>query len=227
MYIGNVRYNKSRCFETFPFPDEDTGLTPALRDRIAQLAEQIDAHRKRQQAAHTGLTLTGMYNVLEALRAERELTAKEKTIHTQGLVGVLKELHDELDAAVLQAYGLAPGLTTDALLTHLVALNAQRAAEEKTGHIRWLRPEFQNPPAAAPNQSLLNQELLTHVSIGLQADLALNVPPPAAKTAANLLAWPSTLPEQVRAVAQVLTTATAAMPLAALEARYASYGAAC
>ena len=102
------RYNNSRCFETFPFPDDDTGLTPALRNRIAQLAEQIDAHRKRQQAAQPGLTLTGMYNVLEALRAERELTAKEKTIHTQGLVGVLKELHDELDAAVLQAYGLTP-----------------------------------------------------------------------------------------------------------------------
>ena len=112
MYIGNVRYNKSRCFETFPFPDDDTGLTPKLRDRIAQLAEQIDAHRKRQQAAHTGLTLTGMYNVLEALRAERELTAKEKTIHTQGLVGVLKELHDELDVAVLQAYGLTPDIAS-------------------------------------------------------------------------------------------------------------------
>ncbi|WP_405041624.1 type IIL restriction-modification enzyme MmeI, partial [Polaromonas sp.] len=132
------RYNKSRCFETFPFPDQDTGLSPELRERIATLAEQIDAHRKRQQAANPGLTLTGMYNVLEALREGRALTAKEKTIHQQGLVSVLKELHDELDAAVLQAYGLEPGQPTDALLTHLVALNAQRAAEEKTGHIRWL-----------------------------------------------------------------------------------------
>ena len=62
------RYNKSRCFETFPFPpDEDIGLTPGLRERIAELAEQIDEHRKRQQAAHPGLTLTGMYNVLEIL----------------------------------------------------------------------------------------------------------------------------------------------------------------
>ena len=101
MYVGNVRYNKSRCFETFPFPNEDTGLTPELRQHIATLAEQIDAHRKHQQAAHTGLTLTGMYNVLEALREGRALTAKEKAIHTQGLVSVLKDLHDELDAAVL------------------------------------------------------------------------------------------------------------------------------
>ena len=50
-------------------------------------AEQLDAHRKRQQAAHAGLTLTGMYNVLEALREGRALTAKEKTLHQQGLVG--------------------------------------------------------------------------------------------------------------------------------------------
>ena len=46
--VGNDPvYLKSRCFETFPFPDEDTGLTPHLRERIAHLAEQIDAHRKR------------------------------------------------------------------------------------------------------------------------------------------------------------------------------------
>lgn len=42
-------------------------------------------------------------------------------------------------------YCLAPGLSSDALLTQLVALNAQRAAEENTGQIRWLRPGFQNP----------------------------------------------------------------------------------
>jgi hypothetical protein len=40
-------YSKSRCFDTFPFPAEDTGLTPQLRERIAHLAEHIDAHRKR------------------------------------------------------------------------------------------------------------------------------------------------------------------------------------
>ena len=144
--VGNDPvYVKSRCFETFPFPDEDTGLTPDLRQRIAALAEQIDAHRKRQQAAHVGLTLTGMYNVLEALRQGRALTAKEKTIHEQGLVAVLRELHDELDATVLQAYGLQAGQTTDALLTHLVALNASRAAEEKNGHIRWAAPRPSKP----------------------------------------------------------------------------------
>ena len=44
---NDPRYNKSRCFETFPLPDQDTGLTPALRQHIATLAGQIDTHRKR------------------------------------------------------------------------------------------------------------------------------------------------------------------------------------
>lgn len=89
-------------------------------------------------------------------RADRQ----RKATRSQGLGGVLKELHDELDAAVLQAYCLAGPVENDALLAHLPALNAQRAAEEKTGPVRWLRPEFQNPQAAAPACLLLNQELL-------------------------------------------------------------------
>lgn len=217
-------YNKSRCFETFPFPDEDTGLSPELRQRIALLAEQIDAHRKHQQATRTGLTLTGMYNVLEALREGRELTVKEKTIHTQGLVSVLKDLHDELDAAVLQAYGLEAHLDTDALLTHLVALNAQRAAEEKTGHIRWLRPAFQNP---ATNKLLPNQNLLAPVTQGLQAEIALETAQaPASKptTDGATQPWPSALPEQVRALAQVLASQPGALTVANIEARFKGRG---
>jgi hypothetical protein len=223
MYVGNVRYNKSRCFETFPFPAEDTGLNPELRQRIAALAEQIDAQRKRQQASHAGLTLTGIYNVLEALRAGRPMTAKEKTIHEQGLVSVLKELHDALDAAVQQAYGLEPGQTPDALLTHLVALNAQRAAEEKTGLIRWLRPDFQNPALA---NLLLNQELLAPVVTGLKADLALNSPSQGTVAASGTVQpWPGTLPEQVRALAHLLASTASPLTLPEIEARFKGKGA--
>jgi hypothetical protein len=240
-------YVKTTCFETFPFPDDDTGLTPALRERIASLAEQIDAHRKRQQAAHPGLTLTGMYNVLEALRAHpaggsapRQLTAKEKTIHTQGLVAVLASLHAELDTAVLSSYGLSAQVGNDALLTHLVQLNAQRAAEEAAGHIRWLRPAFQDPRAAAQaapqaNGTLSINELLPQYSKGLQADLALeNEPvevsaasgnPPAASQATQATQpWPAELPAQVRAVSQVLSAATSALTLPQLEAHFKGRG---
>jgi hypothetical protein len=113
-----------------------------------------------------------MYNVLEKLRHSEALRAKDKTIHEQGLVSVLRTLHDKLDAAVLAAYGwqdLGPApcgqdearaAWTDALLQRLVDLNTRRAAEEATGTIRWLRPDYQNPakPAqtAAPKQSTMD-----------------------------------------------------------------------
>lgn len=144
--VGNdPRYNKTRCFETFPFPD----ATPDQQARIRALAEQLDAHRKRQQAQHPTLTLTGIYNVLTKIRAGEALTAKDKIIHEQGLVSVLQTLHDELDAVVLEAYGWPDLLAADGetLLERLVALNADRAREEAAGHTRWLRlPE----PASQP-----------------------------------------------------------------------------
>lgn len=98
--------------------------------------------------------------MLEALREGRELIAKEKQIHTQGLVGVLKDLHEELDTAVLQAYGWsdlnADSTATPELLERLIALNARRATEEKAGTVRWLRPEFQNPVITPAIASLSN-----------------------------------------------------------------------
>jgi hypothetical protein len=94
-------YVKTACFERFPFPL----VGDQQRVHLRTLAEQLDAHRKRQQAAHPELTLTGMYNVLDKLRSGEPLTVKERTIHEHGLVSVLRQLHDEIDAAVLDAYG--------------------------------------------------------------------------------------------------------------------------
>jgi hypothetical protein len=103
MGIGNdPRYNNTRCFEPFPFP---TLSDSPLKQRIRLLGKRLDSHRKRQQEQHPGLTLTGIYNVLEKLRSGEPLTAKEKLIHDQGLVTVLRQIHDELDEAVLEAYG--------------------------------------------------------------------------------------------------------------------------
>ena len=44
------------------------GTSIGARSRIRALGESLDAHRKRQQSLHPGLTITDMYNVLEKLR---------------------------------------------------------------------------------------------------------------------------------------------------------------
>jgi hypothetical protein len=39
------------------------------------------------------------------------------------------------------------------IVARLVALNAERAAEEKAGKVRWLRPDYQEPRFARPAAS--------------------------------------------------------------------------
>ena len=113
-----------------------------------RIAEDLDTHRKFVLAEHPNLTLTGLYNVLEKLRAgtaPESLPAAEQAIFRDGLVLILKELHDKLDAAVAAAYGWPLDLPEQEILSRLVALNRERAAEEAAGHIRWLRPDYQIP----------------------------------------------------------------------------------
>jgi hypothetical protein len=238
--VGNDPvYVKTRCFETFPFPTEDTGLTPELSERIRTLAEQLDAHRKQRQAAHPDLTLTGMYNVLEKLRHGEALNAKDKTIHEQGLVSVLRTLHDELDAAVLAAYGwqdlgptpcgqdeastAARAAWTDALLQRLVDLNTRRAAEEATGTVRWLRPDYQNP--AKPTQTPAPEQTTMDLPGAEMPDSAedADAPTSAAKPLAQQ-AWPATLPEQIKAVADLLSAAPSALNLDTIAAQFKGRG---
>lgn len=131
-------WTNTTCFLPFPFPL----CGEREKARIRELAEALDAHRKQVQAKH-GVTLTGLYNVLEKIRAGATLTEKEKSVHDRGLVSTLKSLHDDLDAAVSAAYGWPVNLTDAEILERLVALNAERAAEEARGVIHWLRPEYQ------------------------------------------------------------------------------------
>jgi hypothetical protein len=168
-----------------------------------------------------------MYNVLEKLRAGATLTAKDKTIHTQGLVSLLRELHDNLDRAVFAAYGwddLAerlvglPGATTplpdkpaaqteaeEDLLRRLVALNAERAAEESRGRIRWLRPDYQRPDAAVPEQTAADLDTADSTAAT-----------PAAKV--GKLTWPKGMREQIAAVRDTLGNQT--LTLEDLSARF-------
>ncbi len=217
-YIGNVVYNTTRCFEPFPFPDEDTGLTPELTRQIRSLAEKLDAHRKTRQDAHPGLTLTNMYNVLDKLRGGQALTAPEKVIYENGLVTVLRTLHDELDAAVLASYGwsdLNLPDSTPLLLLRLVALNRKRSAEEATGTIRWLRPEFQTRAILDPQTEMDVEPIEPEHATGVTSQ----TPVPATKRS-----WPTGLPEQIKTVADVLAQSPQPLALAALEAHFTARG---
>ena len=168
MGVGNDPvYAKTKTFDPFPFPTTDAA------QELHELGEGLDSFRKDRLAEHDLLTMTAFYNVLERVRELENgcdvppLSAKEKDIHEAGLVSVLKHIHDDIDRAVFEAYGWAdlipalvgkPGATMpsphktpeqeeaeEELLTRLVALNQERAAEERRGTVRWLRPDYQIP----------------------------------------------------------------------------------
>ncbi|GAB3835794.1 class I SAM-dependent DNA methyltransferase [Hymenobacter jeollabukensis] len=210
--VGNDSvYAKTRCFDPFPFPD----ATPAQQARIRELAEQLDAHRKRQQALHPALTLTDLYNVVEKLRAQQPLSPKDQQVNQQGLASVVLSLHQQLDAAVAEAYAWPHDLPEAELLQRLVRLNHERAREEQAGHIRYLRPAYQ-----APEQQ--------------QAALPLPTPEPAAKAPKTKSsgspspsergsggeAFPTELAQQMQALRDALQQAAQPLTAAQVAARF-------
>jgi hypothetical protein len=78
------------------------------------------------------------------------------------------------------------------VLERLVALNHERAAEEARGEIRWLRPEFQAPRAAAAGKKAEQMEADLGIAVGTGKKARL----------------PADLPSQVA----VIRTALAAAP---------------
>ena len=106
------RYNKSRILNPFPAA-VGQGLYSDTTDRLEHLGDGLDAFRKERLAEHAFLTMTALYNVLERLRELENgcdvprLSAKERDIHESGLISVLKDIHDDIDRAVFEAYGWA------------------------------------------------------------------------------------------------------------------------
>jgi limonene-1,2-epoxide hydrolase len=135
------RYTKGSVFDPFPFPDRS--------DAVAEIAERLDAARQAALAEDTRLTMTGLYNLVAPVR-EGTLPPEQEAAATRARAFIVAKLHDDLDAAVADAYGWgeewrrAP-LPPAEIVRRLVALNAERAAEEAEGHIRWLRPDYQIP----------------------------------------------------------------------------------
>jgi hypothetical protein len=191
--VGNdPRYTSQVTFLPFPFPVCDE----AQKARIREIGEALDAHRKRQQGQYPKLTITEMYNMLEKLRANMVLTSDEKQIHDQGLVSVLRQIHEDLDVAVFAAYGWPMTLTNNDVVERVAALNAQRAREEAGGLVRWIRPAWQHPEVASQQSLDIGEGTAIGVSVG---------------AAGGRTPWPKTLAEQAKAVRQALNAQPGAM----------------
>ncbi|WP_437602023.1 DNA methyltransferase [Sorangium sp. So ce590] len=128
-----LRYAPSDCVETFPFPHPER---LAAGGRVEAAGERLYTARAALMV-ELGEGLTAMYNLLKAPACARP-----------GVVE-LRRLHEEMDRAVLAAYGFgdievppyttpvtprersAAGAFEDEVIDRLFALNEARAAEEE------------------------------------------------------------------------------------------------
>lgn len=227
--VGNDSvYVKTVCFDPFPFPALLADANPAphahaLKDRLNDLGERLDAFRKERLATNGALTMTGLYNRLErrreALNGGEPLTEVEREDHARAQTALLAELHDDIDRATLAAYGWSdlanaligkPGGTTpsnhkdeaqeaaeEAMLSRLVALNAERAKEEARGLVRWLRPDYQIPK--------LGHKVKIPEPEQVEAEIAL-------ATAPEARPWPDDARDQFAAVRTLLDATPEPMP---------------
>lgn len=238
---ANTPVYNSRCFDTFALPDLTEN--PTLRSRLAILGERLDTFRKERLSAHDFLTMTGLYNMLARVRelewksgpgrhnekaAEiATLSDKERDFYDAGQIAILKEIHDEIDALVLAAYGWSdlapdlvgrPGATTgnsyksdaqvkaeEELLGRLVALNQTRAAEEADGLVRWLRPDYQVPK--------LSHKVARPEGQQTEADLVI-------RPGADKPKWPTDNGEQITVLVDLLRKAHAPVLPEALAASF-------
>jgi hypothetical protein len=115
------RYTPTTCFETFPFPwppgkePVDDPRVQAIAAAAKDLVEKRDRWLNPEGATEAELkkrTLTNLYNQRPTW---------------------LDLAHKKLDQAVLDAYAWPHDLTDDQILERLLALNLQRAAEERGG----------------------------------------------------------------------------------------------
>jgi hypothetical protein len=168
--VGNdPRYSKSRCFDPFPFPD-----TPAIaKRRIAKLAEELDALRKSALAKNADITLTALYNILEEIKGGLWLSEKSQEIKERGHVLILKDLHEQIDALVSEAYGWPLDISDNDILAELAALNKERTGEESRGLIRWLRPTYQIDKLGALAH---RADKVQEISVGVRSRAKHNFP---------------------------------------------------
>ncbi len=121
-----------------------------------------------------------------------------------------------IDAAVFEAYGWPVTLTDEEILERLVALNAERAAEEERGLIRWLRPEFQNPASGRATQT----QLAIAEPAGDEAEPEAPTKKAATKEKAKKLPLPDKLPDQVLAIRHQLASSSHPVTAADMAKRF-------
>jgi len=151
---SGFRYRPTVCFETFPFPqptpDQEQAIAAAAKElnelrenwlnppewtarRVLEFPGSVDGPWERYVADPDARGIgTVRYPRVEARDADCASKLAKRTLTSlyNKPPQWLANAHAQLDAAVAVAYGFPLDLTDDGILSRLLALNHERAAEE-------------------------------------------------------------------------------------------------
>src|SRR6478736_9562486 len=99
---------------SLPVPGSARTSQGEIRTVAEEFLEKLEAARCGLPSASPGIA-----------KSSAALTPDEERIKDEGLILILKELHERLDRLVFQAYGWPESLSDEEILTRLVALNKE------------------------------------------------------------------------------------------------------
>lgn len=160
------RYNSSRVFETFPFPDGLTPDVPAQNYANDPRARDIATAAKRlDELRNAWLRPPDLINILPEVvagyperivpkNAEAALEISKRTL--TNLYNLrpqwLLDAHHELDVAVAAAYGWASDISNDEVLAKLLALNLERQSASKLSQPRASSAQRRGSKTVTPEE---------------------------------------------------------------------------
>jgi hypothetical protein len=124
---------------------------------------------------------------------------------------------------VLDAYGWTDTPTDEQILERLVALNKQRALEEKVGNVKWLRPDYQIPRfGSEAERARLASERAAEKAKAKQSALDLDADDDDEDAAAPKPRFPTGKElEETAAVMSILAAAPSAIGISGIATRFA------
>ncbi len=171
-------------------------VTRDIATRLAKLAKSLEGQHNPEVVA--GFLMRCLFTMFAE---DVELIRKDSFSELLLSLRFDLQIHDDLDAAVFNAYDWPHDLEDEEILQRLVDLNHERAEEESRGLIRWLRPEFQNPqtgPAADKQTEFEIEDYEDEKPTGKKTKK------PKATVKIEKQPWPKTLPERMVAIQAAL-----------------------
>ena len=139
---------------------------PPSTDPIERFIARWQGHEGGQERANYALFLT---ELCDALGLDHpDVAAATHEFNDYVFERAVRHQRDTGES-IGRTYGWPQTLSDEKFLERLVALNHERAAKERRGHVRWLRPDYQVPRFGKTLDKMAAKEEQVEADLGIAA----------------------------------------------------------